>query len=350
MTQPLQLCLYLVVLLGVGHVARGDLACGAGKLLAQVAGQSTCVQCGDDATLAQATSFAPTCANNLGAIYCLDSDANNGCNICPLNSETVADEPAVASACKCRANYYGTAGGVCTQCPAGTHSPVDTASVNGCTCNAGTHGSVVAGVAMCAPCPMGSYCPGDGTAHACAGNKRTEPTTGSTSAANCKEPVCGNGILEGSEECDNGSFSEDGCDGTCKYEDPCHCNAGVQFVCTNTPFQQTQCCPSLVNPLTNAFVCTCAGLSVPTNAYTITADCHVHDVNECATNNGGCASNALCKNNVAGVGENTTHTCVCPKGLVGDGVVRCDVFLYQTHLKFELVGLSVGAVNVAVSV
>lgn len=160
--------------------------------------------------------------------------------------------------------------------------------------------------------------------------------------------MCGNGILEGAEECDNGSFSQDGCDGFCKYEDACHCNAGVQYVCSDEPFARTECCPSLVNPITQQYVCTCAGVVAPTNAYTVTADCQVHDVNECSTNNGGCVSTALCKNNVAGVGENTTHTCVCPKGLIGDGVVRCDVFLYQTQLTFELVGLAASGVNVNV--
>jgi hypothetical protein len=155
--------------------------------------------------------------------------------------------------------------------------------------------------------------------------------------------------LEGAEECDNGPFSNDGCDGFCKYEDPCHCKAGAEFVCTDVPFKTSSCCPSLVNPLTHGYVCSCAGVVPPSPAYIVTEDCKIEDVNECSTDNGGCVKTALCKNNVAGIGENYTHTCVCPKGLVGDGVLRCDVFVYQTHMTFQLVGLEVAAVNTNVS-
>jgi hypothetical protein len=178
------LCLYMQQ---QSTFVAADLACGAGKILVEVAGSTQCVNCGDDDTLTQATGFQATCATNLGAIYCRATDANNNCVVCPMNSATVIAEPAAGTDCQCKENFYGAAGSVCTPCPAGTHSAQNTATANECVCDAGTWGSVVAGVPMCQPCPMGSYCPGDGSKHVCASNKRTEPGTGSTSPSNCKE-------------------------------------------------------------------------------------------------------------------------------------------------------------------
>jgi len=42
------------------------------------------------------------------------------------------------------------------------------------------------------------------------------------------------------------------------------------------------------------------------------------DVDECATNNGGCHTNAICVNKIG------SYNCYCKPGYQGDGTSRCD--------------------------
>jgi len=82
--------------------------------------------------------------------------------------------------------------------------------------------------------------------------------------------VCGNGIVEPGEECDDGNtINGDGCSATCTVQ------AG--FSCVGTPS-----------------VCS--------------------DINECATNNGACSVNATCTNTLG------SHSCACNPGYSGDGI------------------------------
>ena len=67
-------------------------------------------------------------------------------------------------------------------------------------------------------------------------------------------------------------------------------------------------------------------------------DCSVRDIDECGINYGGCSADAIC-NNLDGTLKNGTHTCTCPPGLIGDGVKRCDIFVFQTKMSFQLEGL-----------
>lgn len=67
-------------------------------------------------------------------------------------------------------------------------------------------------------------------------------------------------------------------------------------------------------------------------------DCSVRDIDECGINYGGCSTDAIC-NNLDGTVKNGTHTCTCPPGLIGDGVKRCDIFVFQTKMSFQLDGL-----------
>jgi cysteine-rich repeat protein len=89
-------------------------------------------------------------------------------------------------------------------------------------CQAGTN------AAKCATC-TGGLCNGTGTCAAstcgdgCVDATRGEtcdPPSTSTCDASCHLlPVCGNGTIEGTEQCDDGNrFDLDGCDSNCKYE------------------------------------------------------------------------------------------------------------------------------------
>ena len=48
-------------------------------------------------------------------------------------------------------------------------------------------------------------------------------------------------------------------------------------------------------------------------------DCDVADIDECATNNGGCSADATCTNNVG------SFACTCLPGYTGDGFTCADL-------------------------
>jgi cysteine-rich repeat protein len=59
---------------------------------------------------------------------------------------------------------------------------------------------------------------GDGYVDAGAGETCEPPAVGACDAS-CHTPVCGNGVIEGSEQCDDGNATRlDGCDPDCRYE------------------------------------------------------------------------------------------------------------------------------------
>lgn len=159
--------------------------------------------------------------------------------------------------------------------------------------------------------------------------------------------MCQNGIRELQEECDDGnSFDGDGCSQSCKIEDP---NA-TKWLCSTPSKALSTCCKSLTNPVTLQKTCSCAGQASPNAGYTILANCEKQDVDECTLGGTGlCHPNAVCKN-LDGTLEQGTHTCVCPPGMSGDGVGRCDVFRYQTSFSVggaasAITSLSTGGAN-----
>ena len=132
----------------------------------------------------------------------------------------------------------------------------DVAYANGCPPGQYDH----LNTSVCTNCTIGHWCPGDGTQHECPDGWRTVPATSATTDTACAVPACGNGALEGAEECDDGNnFIGDGCDAQCKFEDSCNCAAGSEWVCTTPEFFKSSCCPSRTNPITSDFVCNCAG-------------------------------------------------------------------------------------------
>jgi cysteine-rich repeat protein len=208
-----------------------------------------------------------------------------------------------------------------------------------------THGGVSAsGETNCTLCDVSYFCPGDGLDYACPSQKLTVPRFGAISQADCKNPTCGNGILELGEECDDGPFSGRGCSTACQFEDACDCAAGPQFVCNMTLFGVAGCCSSLRNPVTLENVCTCKNQVSDYAGYKVRSDCSLQEIDECNIDNGGCNLNAICMN-LDGLLKNGTHECRCPPGLIGDGVVRCDIFLFETQVGFNLLGISLSDVN-----
>jgi len=109
----------------------------------------------------------------------------------------------------------------------------------------------------------------DGNAGAISTTGGTGGSTGGTSTMGTTEPVCGNGLLEGAEECDDGGTeSSDGCSADCEIEAGWSCDG-----------ESTTC----------------------------------EDINECSNGSAECHLNARCHN------EDGGFQCECRGGFVGDG-------------------------------
>jgi len=131
----------------------------------------------------------------------------------------------------------------------------------------------------------------------------------------CAKSVCGDGIVEGLETCDDGNnVAADGCSDTCIIEpgfvcptpgmlcDPDECAMGTDNCDTNA---------LCVNTI-GSFTCTCNA------GYTgdgVTCD----DIDECATGVDNCDANAICTN-LPG-----TFSCDCAAGYDGDGITCNDI-------------------------
>lgn len=148
--------------------------------------------------------------------------------------------------------------------------------------------------------------------------------------------ACGNGVREAAsgEECDDGNvFSGDGCSSTCVIEDP----TSDTWLCPAPDGAKTLCCPTRINPVTSAKVCSCAGQAPLNDGYTITPLCEERDVDECSVSSGPgpCHENAVCEN-LNGIVGPAKYRCTCPPGMLGDGVSRCDVKDYLTTFVFGI--------------
>ena len=150
--------------------------------------------------------------------------------------------------------------------------------------------------------------------------------------------VCMDGIKDVNEQCDDGNrFLMDGCSTTCELEDP----SMLTWMCTTVDGTLSECCPVMMNPVTNDKVCDCANAAQPVAmGFNITADCRKRDINECNTNHGGCHPKAVCINYDAAVDSLKTYECECPPGWNGDGVSSCDINTYETEFKFVEFGVA----------
>jgi hypothetical protein len=108
--------------------------------------------------------------------------------------------------------------------------------------------------------------------------------------------------------------------------------------------QETVCCTSLVNPVTSQYVCDCVGQASTYEGYFVSPQCDKVDIDECVTNNGGCMPDATCEN-LNGVFELGTRNCRCPVGMNGDGISRCDLFIYTTRFSLSVLGVTPDAMT-----
>lgn len=135
------------------------------------------------------------------------------------------------------------------------------------------------------------------------------------------------------EQCDDGNaFNGDGCSSTCQLEDT------EAWLCTNSSGRPaTSCCVALTNPVNSERVCTCQGVSVDSTSlgYTISPSCQKLNVDECMLGTATCHRNAICMDSDAVATPNQKYQCICPPGLIGDGIQDCQVYPFQT--RFSLV-------------
>lgn len=142
--------------------------------------------------------------------------------------------------------------------------------------------------------------------------------------------LCGNYVLDPGEECDDGNpFSGDGCSATCLLEDQNF------WLCVNASegVGPTSCCRAFTNPLNDSRVCNCEGVTSENSLYTIRPDnCAKTNVDECSAGTHNCNPNAVCSDlNGAAAGATKGFDCICPPGLLGDGVSECQLYAYLTE-------------------
>jgi cysteine-rich repeat protein len=125
---------------------------------------------------------------------------------------------------------------------------------------------------------------------------------------------CGDGIVDIAETCDDGGTVDgDGCSATCQIEMGYACSGGSCSDVDECATNNGGCADTCTNTV-GGFVCSCGpGYVLDVNGH----NCDTTDVNECATSNGGCTQ--ACTNTVDG------FACSCASGyaLASDGV-GCD--------------------------
>lgn len=150
-------------------------------------------------------------------------------------------------------------------------------------------------------------------------------------------------MLDQGEQCDDGNpFSGDGCSSSCLLEDPdiwlCHNATGN--------VGPTTCCRAYLNPVTNNKTCSCQGQASNSSLYTISPTCQKLDVDECGMQTHNCNENAVCNNLNGGLtGATSGFECVCPPGLIGDGVSECQLYAYITRFTVENPSISAASFN-----
>jgi cysteine-rich repeat protein len=154
--------------------------------------------------------------------------------------------------------------------------------------------------------------------------------------------VCQDGILDSDEECDDGNrYSRDGCDRLCRIENPLE----DVWLCTTVLGAKSECCPTLLHPVSGVKTCTCAGIAQPalSDGFSVTDNCQKRDIDECNGGGGLCHEKARCINHDATDVQGLLFTCECPTGWNGDGYTTCDINTYETN--FRLVDFNVVSVD-----
>ena len=163
--------------------------CGAGTYSTAVGSSvnSTCIACPSNSNSPAGSSVVTNCTCNVGysgpdgdsctecmsgqykestgSAVCTNcgagtysttggASASSTCIACPSNSNSPVESPALAS-CTCNAGYWGSDGGPCTACLAGTVK-TSTGSANCTDCGSGTYSTATAAT-VCTRCGVGSY-------------------------------------------------------------------------------------------------------------------------------------------------------------------------------------------------
>ena len=155
--------------------------------------------------------------------------------------------------------------------------------------------------------------------------------------------ACGNYVIDAGEQCDDGNpFNGDGCSSSCQLEDQ------NTWLCKNATLNTgpTYCCRALVNPETSERVCTCSGYQTNSTIYTISLGCNKLNVDECAASVDDCHQNAICSDlNGAASAATKGYECICPPGLLGDGVSECQMYAYLTRFELALADTPLASFN-----
>ncbi len=165
-----------------------------------------------------AICLAAQCKNSICGDGFIDTAKGEACDLGATNGTGQG----CSSSCQldCTTNADCSDGNVCNgaeTCVAATVSGQSVmkcqAAANAAKCTACT-GGLCDGAGQCTASTCGDGCVDASKGEAC------DPPNGTTCSATCqKAAVCGNGLLEAGEQCDDGNlFNLDGCDSSCKYE------------------------------------------------------------------------------------------------------------------------------------
>jgi len=189
-----------------------------------------------------AICLAGLCKNSVCGDGFVDAGKGEACDLGAQNGTASG----CSSTCQldCASNTDCSDGNVCNGAETCVNATVNGQAVK--KCQAGSNAS------KCTTC-SGGLCNGSGScaASSCGDgcidaskNETCDPPNGTTCTASCQlAAVCGNGVLESGEQCDDGNlFNLDGCSSACKYE--------VVARMTSVAIQSTLA-PSFCTPNTN---------------------------------------------------------------------------------------------------
>ena len=251
----------------------------------------------------------------------------------------------VNGSCICLPNYY-CPGVNTSQCPANSSSPAGSVSIASCTCNPGFYGVAETG---CIECPVGSYCPGNGTAIACTANA----LTASLRSISANECFCDRGYVGTNNSacapCPANSWCWTGIANLCpantivgplaSFMSNCTCmagyygpNGGPCTACAADSYceggtVQTQCPALMTAPAQSTMLSNCecvAGFVKLNSTYCVCAPgTKLLTASTCTT----CEASTYCSNNVqtsctpnaaAPAGSSSISNCSCNSGYYGN--------------------------------